>query len=94
MFTITQHDRDKQLMESLIEYFGCGGSFLRNNTNFGEFMITKFKDLTKKIIPFFDKYQIIGVKALDFADFCKIAELMNNKAHLTLEGLENVRSKR
>ena len=28
----------------------------------------------KKIIPFFKKYKIIGVKAKDYADFCKVAE--------------------
>jgi len=28
---------------------------------------------------------------LDFADFCKVAELMKNKAHLTQEGLEEIR---
>ena len=35
----------------------------------------KFKDLTNIIIPFFKKCSIIGVKALDFADFCEAAEL-------------------
>ena len=29
------------------------------------------------------KYPILGVKALDFADFCKVAELMQEKKHLT-----------
>ena len=44
-----------------------------------------------KIIPFFEKYPIKGVKALDYADFCKVAELMKNKAHLTEHGLEEIR---
>ena len=43
------------------------------------------------IIPFFDKYPIIGMKALDFADWCKTAELMKNKAHLTPQGLEEIK---
>jgi hypothetical protein len=28
---------------------------------------------------------------LDYADFCKVAELMKNKAHLTAEGLEQIK---
>jgi len=88
VFLITQHSRDAQLMNSLVSYFGCGRYVLRKNKDFGEYVITKFSDLTEKVIPFFDKYKIIGVKALDFADFCKVHELVKNKAHLTPEGLE------
>ena len=43
------------------------------------------------IIPFFNKFPIIGVKALDFEDWCKVAKLMENKAHLTSEGLEEIK---
>jgi len=77
-------------MKSLIEYLGCGGYFPRNNKNFGEYIVTKFNDLTDKVIPFFFKYPIIGVKALDFADWCKAANLIKNKAHLTTKGFEQI----
>jgi hypothetical protein len=30
------------------------------------------------------------VKALDFADFCEVAELIKNKVHLTSEGLKKI----
>jgi uncharacterized protein involved in tellurium resistance len=30
------------------------------------------------------------VKALDFKDFCEIAELINKKDHLTVEGLNKI----
>jgi hypothetical protein len=65
-FKLTQHSRDEQLMTSFIKYFGAG-----NVHNFNEavdFKISKFKDLVDKVIPFFNKYPIIGVKALDFSD--------------------------
>jgi hypothetical protein len=52
--------------------------------------IAKYSDLTQKIIPFFEKYPIVGRKSLDFADFKKVAELMQNKEHLTLDGLEKI----
>ena len=32
----------------------------------GNFIVRRFSDIDGKIIPFFDKYQIEGVKALDF----------------------------
>ena len=40
-------------------------------------------DIVNKIIPFFNKYPIIGVKSKDFKDFSKAAELIINKKHLT-----------
>lgn len=43
------------------------------------------------LIPFFDKYKIIGVKYEDYLDFKKVAQLMEKKAHLTIEGLEDIR---
>jgi hypothetical protein len=33
-----------------------------------------------------------GAKALDYADFCKGITIVNNKGHLTREGLESIRT--
>lgn len=89
LFKIGQEIRDEQLIKSFVSYFGCGRYFPRKD--FGEFIVTKFKDITEKIIPFFDKYKIIGVKSQDYADFKKVGILMENKAHLTPEGLDQIR---
>jgi hypothetical protein len=52
--------------------------------------VTKFADILK-IVEFFGKYPLVGVKPLDYQDFCKIAVLMKEKKHLTVSGLEEVR---
>ena len=44
--------------------------------------------MNDKVIPFFSKYKIQGVKYLDYLDFVKVAELMKNKAHTTAEGVD------
>jgi hypothetical protein len=49
------------------------------------------EDLDNKVIPFFDKYPIVGLKSLDFKDFCRVVELMKQKKHLTQSGLEQIR---
>jgi LAGLIDADG endonuclease len=46
--------------------------------------------IVNKIIPFFNEYPILGVKSLDFADFKKVAELMETKQHLTSDGLSKI----
>ena len=55
------------------------------------FVVTKFADINNIIIPLFNKYPLIGVKKLNFQNFCKIAELMKNKAHLTTKGLKEIK---
>ncbi len=75
-------------MKSLIEFFKAGKTY--TNREAVDFRIAKFNDITDMIIPFFDKYHIIGIKAQDFSDFKKVAELMKNKVHLTSEGFENI----
>lgn len=32
-FVLTQHSRDKQLMENLVKYFGCGNYYLRSDVD-------------------------------------------------------------
>ena len=48
--------------------------------------ITKISIITKIIIPLFNKYPLLGVKYLDYLDWCKIANLMSGGKHLTNEG--------
>jgi hypothetical protein len=85
-FILTQHNRDNQLMRSLIEYFGCGNVY--NDSETVQFTVTKYKDLTDKVIPFFDKYKIVGVKFQDYQDFKKVIELMQKKGSFNLRGIK------
>lgn len=90
-FILTQHNRDNELMGSLVEYLACGGYFPGSeNQSWGTYEAKNFVDINQKIIPFFDKYPLQGEKAKDFSDFKKVALLMQSKAHLTREGLEEI----
>ena len=90
IFRITQHMRDTELMKCLISFFGCGMYYKVKNRELGNYTVNKFSDITGKIIPFFEKYCIEGIKEKDFRDFCKIAKLIESKNHLTIKGLENI----
>jgi len=56
------------------------------------FVVYKFNDVYDKIIPFFQKFPLHGVKSMDCRDFSAIGELIKNKSHITLEGLKKIRS--
>ena len=92
-FSLIQHSSpsgssDELFMKSLVNYFGFGKAYTYKS--YTEFKSRSLVDNFEKIIPFFQKYPILGLKALDFVDWCKVAILINNKAHLTKEGFKNI----
>lgn len=94
IFQITQHIRDEMLMKSLENYFGCGKFSISTRGGYGDFQVGKFSDITGIIIPFFQNNKIEGVKSEDFKDWCKIVMIMKDKHHLTLKGLEQIKTLR
>jgi len=88
--------RDKVLLTGMADYL------YKNNRMTGKYIydsedknrtllqIKNFSDIVNIIIPFFNKYPILGVKSLDFADFKSVAELMIKKEHLTSSGLSEI----
>lgn len=92
VFTITQHIRDHKLLETFANYFDCGWIFVNSNKPIVCFIVSKLSDILEKIIPFFLKYPLISAKSQDFNCFVEVALLMKKKAHLSKEGLEQIRS--
>jgi hypothetical protein len=89
LFVVTQHIRDELLLKSLVDFFGCGQTY--SYKDYTEFRCQSFKDNYEKILPFFKKYSIIGVKSKDFEDWAKVAKMMQTKDHLTNEGFDKIR---
>jgi len=90
-FIIGQHSRDKELISKLVDNLACGRISKLSKGSMVCFVVTKFSDIIEKIIPFFDKYLIQGVKLADYQDFKRVAELMKEKGHLNPEGLAQIR---
>jgi len=79
--TITQHSRDKELMENLVTYLECGRYEARSKDKkfqAGNFVVTKLSDITEKIIPFFDKYPILGCKSEELCGFQESRQPLRN----------------
>ena len=82
-------------MENFISFFGCGR--LEKKKNFAGnsvicFMVTKFSDINEKIIPFFNKYAIVGNKSKHYLDWYKAAKIVQFKDHITKNGLDQITS--
>lgn len=89
-FSITQHARDIKLLESFINYLGCGSVVVHNTRSTVEFVVTRFTDIQEKIVPFFVKYPLQGIKLLNFNAFTEGAKLIKNKTHTSHEGLKKI----
>lgn len=106
IFGTCLHIREKELLIGMAKYFNIleqklskqfeldqnlnkyiYDSEIRKNTLL---QIRNFSDIVNKIIPFFNKYPIQGIKSLDLSDFNEIAEIMTNKEHLITVGLEKI----
>lgn len=91
-FQIAQHSRDTELMKSLISTLGCGRIELNLARSTVNFLVTKYTDISDKVIPFFDKYPLKGAKVSDYNYFRQVSVLMSKKAHLTEQGLSEIQS--
>ena len=87
----TQHSRDEVLFNNIKKTLDCGFIIKYSKRNSIVLKISNFEYIYYKIIPIFNKHKIIGVKLLDYLDFCLAAELVSKKAHLTLKGIEEIR---
>jgi hypothetical protein len=89
VFSISQNSRDESLIRRFVDFFGCGTYCLPSgNQTTGSFQCYKFSDNYEKIIPFFSKYNIRGIKSKDFEDWYKVAKIIKTKDHLTKEGFD------
>lgn len=89
-FEITQHSRDVELMKSFISYFECGNMKKDNRTSCFSYAVLKLTDINEKIIPFFNKHKIEGVKSKSYEDWCKAAGIIKKRDHLIKEGIDQL----
>lgn len=86
VFQVSQHIRDEELIKSFVSFFKCGQYYNSIQKEWGNYHCTKFSDNYDIIIPFCIQYPIRGVKAKDFLDWVKAAEIIKKGDHLTPVG--------
>ncbi len=91
VFSITQHTRDEVLLTKFIDLLGCGKiEKPLNRPDETNYRVNKFSDIKDKIIPFFQKYPLHGIKYRDYLDFVKASDIIAVKGHLTPEGIKKI----
>lgn len=90
-FILTQNNRDSELISVIRDFFESGKIRGSDRDNTVELRITEFQALKTTLVPFLDKYSLMGAKTLEYNDFKLILKLMENKIHLTKEGYDQIK---
>ena len=88
-FQIGLHVRDKALLLKIQAFFGGIGS-IGQTGDMVHYSVSSVKDLVNIIIPHFNTYFLLTQKGADFILFKAIVELVDKKAHLSIEGLQQI----
>lgn len=83
-FIINLHQKDIELLKKIRDFFGVG-SVDTAGRKVARYRVRSRQDL-KTIVLHFERYPLQTTKVINFASFCKILELMNNKLHTNVEG--------
>lgn len=91
-FKVSQNPVGEEVLLALKSRFECG--YVKKNGNLASkdkslaYVVRDLKSLTDSIIPFFDDKLIIKKDA--FLKFKKVIQLVNEKKHLTREGMKTI----
>jgi hypothetical protein len=84
-FQLSLHRKDENLLKLLKDSLKVGKIY-KSRPDIYDLQVSSIKDI-KLIIEFFDQYPLITQKYGDYVLFKEAYELINNKEHLTLNGL-------
>ena len=87
-FRVVQHERDKEVLEKLRNYFGFGNVVV-NHEDRKEYRVRGLQNLNV-IVQFFKTNTLQTSKRRNFELFAEIIDLMNKKQHLTKEGIVEI----
>lgn len=87
---LTQHEDSLELLEAIKNYFGCGYLTYNKKRQEYNYIINSMPKIKEKVIPHFEKYPIKSAKLISYKKFKEVVLMMENKEHLTVEGLAKI----
>ena len=83
------HKKDQALLELIQSTWGGVGKITKQREDSIQYRVSSVKDL-QVIIDHFDKHPLITQKRADYELFKQALELIQNKEHLTNEGIQKI----
>ncbi len=96
-FSVTQSAASKQALHLLRDFFGTGKLIPdtrhdNHRSSLWRFSVKRRADLTKVVVPFFEEHPLKTAKQQDFISFKRVLHVMEQGAHLRMEGLHAIAS--
>jgi hypothetical protein len=95
-FYIKLVEKDKEILDRVQQFFGCGTVYFQKDTRPNHQHCYRYEvyskdDLIRSIIPFFKKHQLqFPSKRTDFELFVEMLGIIDRKEHLTEKGLRSL----
>ena len=89
-FSVSQHRRNRLILEALQHFFHCGGIRFDRHDQTYKYEVRSLSDLTQKIIPHFEQYSLKTSKASDFEALKEICALMRANHHRSSDGMRRI----
>jgi hypothetical protein len=93
-FHISQRFTSRKVLRDMVKFFGCGYVKFNHRRNPKDkthvYVVRDRNDLMKKIIPFFQRYELRTEKAKDFKLFALVVKLMTKNNHRTTAGMRRI----
>src|SRR2546426_5709886 len=94
-FVVVQGEKSLRALELLAKYFGCGRIYRNrrhddHKEDLMSYQVFRKDDLHERIVPFFEAYPLITAKHEEFLKFREILGMMEQRFHLSLEGLRRI----
>lgn len=89
-FTVSQHERNKEILGTLKRFFGCGTIRFNKRDHTWKYEVRALSDLLDYVIPHFIVFPLQTSKQNDFVSFKQICFKMKKREHLLKCGLRQM----
>lgn len=89
-FSVSQKSHSRSVLDQICTELGCGSVRYSAKDDTWKYETRDIRDITEKIIPFFQKYPLLTNKRNDFALFVEICNLIRTNHHLSRDGLIDI----
>ncbi len=89
-FSVSQNADRSEVLTLMQTYFQCGSIRPDRSDKTLKYEIRSIDDLVSKVLPHFAQYPLLSAKQREVERFARICELVQQKAHLTQEGIRAI----
>jgi hypothetical protein len=89
-FALSLNERDRRLLEELQAFFGCGRIRWSRVDRTFKYEVRSVPDLAGSVVPHFQRFPLRGSKAVAFAAFVEVCQVIEQGDHLLRDGMEEI----